>query len=153
MLGPEHARLSVESVDGTPHVWLAKEHARVVHHVSGGEVVRPGRDQVVAGEDLHHVVGVEGLVVHDYVDQRVDLVDAVASRLSLGPANVGLSVDYLALEVGLVHRVVVDDPEGPNARGGQVHESGRTEATGANAKDLRRLQPLLTGHGDVRDDQ
>jgi hypothetical protein len=47
-------------------------------------------------------------VQHD-VHVGVDLADAVASRLSLRPADIGLAMDDLALQVGLVDHVEVDD--------------------------------------------
>ena len=88
-----------------------------------------------------------------HIDQRVDLPDTVARRLRLGTADVGLAVDDLALQVGLIDGVVVDDPEGPDTGRREVHEGRRTEATGADAEHTRCLQPLLSSHGDVRDDQ
>ena len=89
---------------------------------------------------------------HD-VDQRVDLPDAVARRLRLRPADVGLPVDDLALQVRLVDGVVVDDPEGADAGRGEVHEGRRAQATGTDAQDraaFSRFCPAIATSGMIR---
>src|SRR3712207_4406732 len=79
--------------------------------------------------------------------------DGVTRALGLGPAHVGLAVDDLALQVGLVDDVELDDAERADAGRGQVHEHGRAETAGADGEHLGVLQPLLTVHPDVGDDQ
>jgi hypothetical protein len=153
VFGPEHAGLAVEAVDRAPHVRLAEQHAGVVDHVPGGEVVSAVHDQVVLGEDLHDVVCVQVHVVHDHVDQRVELTDAVPGRLGLLTADVVLAVDDLALQVRLVHHVEVDDAERAHPGGGQVEQRGRAETAGPDAQHPGVLQPLLPGHPDIGDDQ
>src|SRR6185312_15168545 len=103
--------------------------------------------------DLQHVAVVQPDVVQHHVHQRVDLGDGVAGRLRLGPADIGLAVDDLALQVGLVDHVELDDAEGADPGGSQVHQGGRAETAGAHAQNLGVLQPLLAGHRHVRDDQ
>ena len=56
------------------------------------------------------------------------LQDAVARGLGLGPADVGLAVDDLALQVRLVDDVEVDDAERADARRGEVEQGGRAQA-------------------------
>ena len=153
VLVPEDADLALEPVDRAPHVRLAEQHAGVVDQVAGGEVVRPVQDQVVRPEDVQRVVGVQPLLVQDHVDVRVDLGDRLLRRQRLGLAEVGHAVDHLALQVGLVDHVEVDDAEGAHAGGGQVEQSGRAEPAGPDDQHLRVLEPLLPGHPDVRDDQ
>ena len=81
--------------------------------------------------------------MHDDVDERVDLLDRVAGRLGLGPADVGLAVDDLALQVGLVDRVELDDAERADAGRGEVEQGGRAEPAGADHEHLGVLEPLL----------
>jgi hypothetical protein len=52
-------------------------------------------------------------------------------------------VDDLALEVGDVDDVVVDDAERPHAGRGEVERGRRAEAAGAEQQDLRVEQLLL----------
>jgi hypothetical protein len=153
VLVPEDGDLTVEAVDRAPDVGLVQQHARVVDQVARGEVVRAVDDEVVVGEDLQHVRAVQPRLMQPDVDQRVDLLDGVTRALGLRPADVGLPVDDLALQVGLVDRVELDDAERADAGRGEVHENRRAEATGADSEHLCVLQPLLPVHPDVRDDQ
>ncbi len=150
---PEDARLAVEAVDRAPHVRLAEEERGVVDHVAGREVVRAVDDEVVLREDLHHVRRVEPLLVQHDVDQRVDLAHRVAGALGLGPVDVALAVDDLALQVALVDDVEVDDAQRPDAGRRQVHQGRRAQAAGTDGEHACVLQPLLPVHGDVGDDQ
>ena len=152
VLGPEHGDLALEAVDRAPDVRLAEQHRGVVDQVAGREVVGAVDDEVVAGEDLEHVVVVEPRVVHDHVHVRVDLEHRVARRLGLRPADVALAVDDLALQVRLVDGVELDDAERADAGRGQVEQRGAAEAAGADAQHLGVLQPLLPDHPDLGDD-
>ena len=152
-VGPEDRRLAVEAVDRAPHVGLAEEDGGVVDQVAGREVVRAVDDEVVRLEDLEDVGRVEPLLVQDDLDERVDLLDRLLGRLGLRLPDVGLAVDDLALQVGLVDDVEVDDAEGADAGGGEVEQRGRAEPAGADDEHLGVLQPLLPGHADVGDDQ
>nr|BFE76745.1 hypothetical protein GCM10020092_100460 [Actinoplanes digitatis] len=76
-----------------------------------------------------------------------------AADSALGSADVGDAVDDLALEIGLVDGVEVDDAERSDAGRGQVEQGGRAETTRADGQDLGVLQPLLPVHPDVGDDQ
>jgi hypothetical protein len=51
---------------------------------------------------------------------------------------------HLPLQVGQLHRVVVDDADGADAGGGQIQHQRRAEPTGAHHQHARRLQPGLT---------
>ena len=153
LLGPEHRHLALEAVDGAPHVRLAEDDGGVVDEVARGEVVGAVEDEVVVGEDLEHVVVVEPDVVLDDLHVRVDLGDRGGRGLDLGPADVGLPVDDLALQVRLVDDVVVDDAERADAGGGEVEQRRAAEAARADDEHLGVLEPLLAGHADVRDDE
>jgi hypothetical protein len=91
-------------------------------------------------------------VEHD-VDQRVDLLHGGLRALGLGPADVALAVDDLALQVALVDDVEVDDAERADAGGREVHQRRAAEAARADGEHLGVLQALLPVHGDVGDDQ
>ena len=62
-------------------------------------------------------------------------------------------MDDLALQVGLVDLVELDDAERADAGRGQVEQRRAAEAAGADHEHLGVLQPLLPGHPDVGDDQ
>jgi hypothetical protein len=73
--------------------------------------------------------------------------------IGLEPADVGLAVDDLALQVRLVDHVEVDDAERAHSRGRQVEQGRRAQAAGTDAQHPGVLQPLLPGHPYLRDDQ
>src|SRR5216684_3067300 len=153
VLGPEDAGLSVEPVDRSPDVGLAEQHARVVDQVAGGEVVGAVHDQVVGLEHLHRVVGVQPLFVHDHVHQRVEFLDAVPGGLCLRAPHIGLAVDDLPLQVGLVHDIEVDDTQRANPGRSQVQQRRRSKTARSHTQHLGVLQALLPGHPHVGNDQ
>src|SRR3712207_9131892 len=79
--------------------------------------------------------------------------DGVTRALGLGPAHVGLAVDDLALQVGLVDDVELDDAERADAGRGQVHEHGRAETAGADGEHLgvldRKSTRLNSSHANI----
>ena len=82
----------------------------------------------------------------------VSATDAAADS-TLGLSDVGLPVDDLALQVGLVDDVVVDDAERADAGRGEVEQRGTAEPAGADHEHLGVLESLLARHPDVGDDQ
>src|SRR5690606_36098735 len=108
------------------------------------EVVRAVDDDVVAPEDRVDVLGVEPQRVLGNLDLAVALEDPVASGGHLGAPDVGLGMDDLALQVGLVDSVEVDDPELPDASGREVVQHGRAEASSADDAHPRIAQAALT---------
>ncbi len=153
VLRPEDAELAVEAVDRAPHVGLALQHAGVVDQVAGGEVVGAVDHQVVAADQLAGVLGVKAGLVEDDLDVGVDLGNLVGGALQLRPADVGGAVDDLALQVGGVDHVEVDQAELPDPGGGQVHGVGGAEPAGADQQHPGVAQPQLPVHGHVGDDQ
>jgi hypothetical protein len=53
-------------------------------------------------------------VYHDF-DERIGLDDGLPGRLGLGLSNVGLAMNDLALQIGFIDYVEVDDAERPDA--------------------------------------
>ena len=88
-----------------------------------------------------------------HLDKRVDLADRVTRALRLGPADIGLAVDDLALQVGLVDHVELDDADGAHPCGGQVQQRRRAQPACADDQHLGVLQPFLPVHPQVRDDE
>src|SRR5699024_5584045 len=86
-------------------------------------------------------------------DVRVQRLDRAFRRLGLRFAEPLGRVDDLALEVGRVDGVVVDDPERADARGSEVEGGWRTEPAGADQEDARVEQLLLALLADFGDEQ
>ena len=89
----------------------------------------------------------------DHVDVRIDLVQRLARRLHFQAADIVGAVDDLPLQVGEVHGVEIDDPDGAHARRRQIEHQRRAQPARADAEHFRRLQPLLAFEVDLRQDQ
>ena len=77
-------------------------------------------------------------------DVRVDPVHGRLGGLGLGATDVGVGVDDLAMEVGQIDDVGVDDADRAHPGGCQVEQGRRSEATRADDEHPRRGEPLLT---------
>ena len=79
--------------------------------------------------------------------------DGFLRRLGLGPADVRVRVENLALQIGIIHGVEIHDADLADARGGEIHGDGRAEAARADAQDAGGFDFLLPGQTDFRQDQ
>ena len=148
--GPEDADLSLEAVDRAPDDGQAEDLGRVGDEVAGREVVGAVEHDVVAAQHVERVVRVEPQRVLDDVDVRVDVRDALARGVDLAAPDVRPAVDDLALEVGRVDGVVVDDADRADARGGEVEQRGAAEAARADDEHARGREPPLALGADAR---
>ncbi len=57
--------------------------------------------------------------MHDYFDIRIDALDGVLGRCGFGTSNVWCAVDDLALEVGEIDGVKIDQADFADASGGR----------------------------------
>jgi hypothetical protein len=62
-------------------------------------------------------------------------------------------MENLALQVGVIDHVKINDPERAHARGGKIKRKRRAQSAGADAEHARRLQFLLPIHANLRHDQ
>ena len=85
----------------------------------------------------------------DHGDLGVDRGEGGPGAVDLGHADAGGGVDDLALQVREVDHVVVDDADGADPGGGQIHRYRRAEAAGADHQHPRAEQPRLSGAADL----
>ena len=86
-----------------------------------------------------------GSAIPDHLHVRVDIVDAVRCGLDLRAADVLVAVQELALQVGDVHGVEIDDAQRAHAGCGQVHRRGAAQPAGADEEHLALQQLDLAG--------
>ena len=79
----------------------------------------------------------------------LSVVDRLLGGVDLRLADAVGRVDDLALEVGDVDDVVVDDADRADARGGEVERGRRAEAAGAEQQHLGVEQLLLALGADL----
>ena len=130
-----------------------RDYRGVVEDVARLERVGAVEDDVVAGDDPVDVARVEHLLVADHRDVGVERLDRLAGRVDLLLADPGRVVDHLALEVGQVDGVEVDDADRADAGRGQVEGSRRAEPAGADHEHLRVEQLRLSLGPDLGDQQ
>src|ERR1700722_15778671 len=136
LVGLEDGELAVEAEDGGGDDGDLQAYGGVVEQIAGGEVVDAVDDDVVALDDLHDVGGVDAGLVLDDVDIGVQSLDGLLRRVDLGNTDAVGGVDHLALQVGQVDDVIVDDAQRANAGGGEVERGGRAEAARSQQQHL-----------------
>ena len=152
--GLEHGHLALEAVDRAVDERDVVPDRRVVQQVARREVVGAVDDHVPAlAEDAVDVLRGDPLVVGDDLDVGIERLERALRGGDLRlPEPVG-GVDDLALQVGRVDDVGVDDPELADARGREVERRRRAEAAGADEEHARVEQLQLAGLADLRDEQ
>ena len=85
--------------------------------------------------------------MRDDLNLGVELDEPLLGGLQLRAADVGSAVEDLALDVGEVDDVEVDDADPPHTGSSEIERQGRAEPAGADAEDLGALQALLPGEG------
>src|SRR5207247_1662202 len=149
----ENARLAFETKNRAVNIWFLEQDAGVIGEITRGKVIRAIDNDVVLAEDLAGVVAGKADLVQDDVDPRIDAFDGLLGGFSFVAPDVLGAVDDLALEVGAIDRVEIDQPETADARSGQVHGDGRTEPASADAQDAAGTDFLLARQADLGQDQ
>ena len=88
-------------------------------------------------------------VVGDDVDVRVQRHDRLLRRVDLAVADPVEVVEDLALQVGGVDLVHVDDADRPDSGSGEVQRGGRAEPSGSEEQDLGGEQLGLALRADL----
>ena len=117
------------------------------------EVVGAVDDHVVAGDDVDDVGGRQPRVVGDDVDVGVEHRQRLLGRVDLAVADAVDVVQDLALQVGGVDLVHVDDADRADAGGGEVERGRRAEPAGTEQQHLRVEQLLLALDADLGQQQ
>ena len=122
----------------------------VVDEIPRGEVVRPVDDHVPAAQQTQSVVGRQTSPVGDDLDVGVERPDRLGRRIHLGTPHGGCDMDDLALEVGDIDVVVVDEPDRAHPGGRQVQGCRCPEPAGTDEQDPGRADALLPHEPHLR---
>ena len=129
-VGLEDGELAVEAQHAAETRVAPGQGAGVGDQEAGVEIVAAVADQVVAGNEVEGIGGGEaGLVGFDR-DGRVDGLGGGGGRADLGGADAVGGVGNLALEIGQVDMVVIDQTDRADAGGGEVEQGRAAEAAG-----------------------
>jgi hypothetical protein len=86
-------------------------------------------------------------------DVRIDLADAIPSGVKFFATDVFGAVEDLALEVGEINGISVDETEAADPSGGEVEADGRAKSTGSDAEDARCFEAFLSFEGHFGHDE
>jgi len=117
----------------------------VVDEIPGGVTVRPVDHDVVPTEQLEGVGGGEANRMGADLDLGVEVAQGASGRFHLGLAHPVGVVEDLALQVGDLDPVAVDQGDGADPGGGEVEGGGGPEAAGSDDGDLGGEQAAESG--------
>src|SRR3954466_3711912 len=146
ILYTEDACLPFKAKNRAIDVWLACQNARIVYQIAGWKIVGTIHDDIEVFKDAQSVVAAETRVETDYVHERINCFDLFCCRIEFLAAHIGGGVNDLALKIGEVHYVEVDQSKRAHAGGRKIERQWRTKPAGADAKHARCLKLLLTFH-------
>jgi hypothetical protein len=106
------------------HDRLVVLHRRIAQEVARREVVRSIDDDVVLGEDAVDVLARESLLIADDLHVGVQRFKSLTRRFGLRLADPLGRMQDLALEIGRVNDVRVDNAERADAGGREVEGRG-----------------------------
>ena len=132
------------------HQRLVAQICGVVDKIASREVVCAVDDDVVLGNDVECVVGCDWFLMDPHVDIGIVRLECLVCGFRLGPANVVVLVQNLALEVGHIHRVKIDDADCAHARKGQIDGYGRAKPARADDQHLGVEHLALSGAANLR---
>ncbi len=153
MPGIEDRRLALEAEDRAVDVGLAEQHAGVVRQIARREIVGSVHHHVVAAKEFHRVRRVETQTVGLDLDVGVHRTQPGRGDLHLGRPDVDRGVEHLALQVGGVDDVVVDEAEPAHPGGGEVLGKRRTESARAEQQHRGFEHLALPFHPELREVQ
>ena len=87
------------------------------------------------------------------LERGIDALHLLRGGVDFLAAHVRCRVDHLALQVGEIDHVEIDEADATDAGGRQVQAEGSAEAAGADQQHLRLFQLLLAFDADFRNDQ
>src|SRR5690606_36787913 len=117
------------------------------------EFVRPVDHHIIWLDDRQRNGRGQRLVVHIEADVRADVEQRIYGALQPGAPDILRAVDDLALKVGRVYHVVIDEADAPHACRRKIHAEWRAKPARTDDQYTGRLQLALARHADLRHDQ
>ena len=146
--------LAVEADRGAGDQRPGVANAGGVDGLARREVVAAVDDHVGVGDQLGQAIGVDPLVAAPSTSMRGLMSPTEsAADIAFGVPIRAQVVGDLALQVGEVDAVAVDDRDPADAGGAEVQRHRRAEPAGADDQRMRREQALLALDADVVEQQ
>ena len=148
-----HRDLTFKAEDAAIHDGFFEEDTRVVDEVARWEIVASVDDDIVFGEDVHDVVGCEIVGVWHHITAGVDFFEGFVSRDGFETPQVRCAVQYLALQVGDIDNVGIDNSECPNASRGEIESGWAAQSARANEEHFGVEEFALSAFSHFGDEE
>src|SRR6266849_5343844 len=149
----EKSGLPLEAENRAVHIGLAEQNARVVDEIARGEIVGAIDDDIEVLEKFERVGASQLRLKRLDLNVRIEVREARARGFALGLANVAGAEGDLALEVGEVDHVKVNQAKFSDARRGKIQTKRRAKPARADEEYLSVLQLELPLHANFRHDE
>src|SRR6266481_470953 len=149
----ENRRLPFKSENRTVHVRLFQQNTCVVDEIARGEIVGAVYDDIEVLEELERVGAGQLRLERLDLNVRIEIREARAGGFALRFADVAGAKRNLALEVGEVDDIKVNQPEFADARSGEIKTKWSAQPARADEQHLGILQLELPVHADLRHDE
>ena len=140
-------------MDRRRHQRQAENDAGVVDQVAGAEAIGAIEYQVVVPEQRAHVGGLQFQRMGPHPDLGIQAREPLAPGLGLGARDAAAVEQHLALQVGELHAIAVQQSQRAATRGRQIQRGRRAEPADADHQHAGRLQFLLSGRADLGERQ
>ena len=145
--------MTLEAEDRAINIGLSEQDAGVVYKIARGKIVGAIHDDVVVFQNVERVFAGEMSFKEIDLNFGVQIVQATGGGFDFRAANVAGAEQDLALEIGEIHAIEIDEADASNARGGEIQAEWRSKTAGANAQNFGLLELQLPVHADFRHDQ
>ena len=149
----EDGGLAFKPEDRAVDIGLAQQHAGVVDQIARREIVGAVDDDVVIAEQVEGVLAGQARLVGVDANRRDSAGQTFFGGLNLGPAHVGGGKRNLALQIGEVDDVEIDDSQPPHAGRGQIKPQRRAQSARADHQDFGLGELELPLHAHFGHDQ
>src|SRR5580704_13454237 len=149
----ENGGLPLKTKDRAIDIRLIQKNASIVDQITRGEIIGTVDDDVVFAEQIESIVAGQARLVSIDANLRIHAGQAFLGSLNLGPADVAGRKRNLALEIGEVDHVKIDDAQPPDSSRGEIESKRRTETTRADHEHLCLSELELPLHANFGHDQ
>src|SRR5579862_7344893 len=153
VFGGEDAGLAFEAEDRAIDVGFAGKDAGVVDEIARGEIIGAVGDDVEVAKQFESILAAQAGIEGANIQERVNCPQLFGSRIEFFAPYVSGGVNDLALQVGVIDDIEIDEAEGADAGGAEIQGKRRAEATGADAEYSRGFELLLALHANLGHDQ
>ena len=148
-VGPHHLQLAFILINAGEKHRISVGHGQVVQQELGCEIVGAVDDEVGISQQCLTRTRVESVHLRGYANVRIQRAEPRSGELRLRLAAICEGVQRLAMQVGRLQAIAIDDGQPADACAGKILQHRHTEPAGTDHCDMARAQPRLTADADL----